>query len=219
MEPAGKATQFLKSSFYYAVRGISRLLAILLLDYRIHGQERMPSEGAVMILSNHQSLLDPVLVGILFDRKLEYLAKKSLFKNPYFGFLIRALDAIPIDRERGGLEGLKMMMQRMKDGRAMLIFPEGTRSRDGELLPIKGGFIAVARRSNATLLPVAIAGAHEVMRLGSFLPSRQSVAATVGEPILPESYKHISDDQLILLVSGAIRGCWEDANRLRAGKR
>ncbi len=183
MSEVSRPRQLFNSFVYKLTHSVSRLFTILLLDYRIEGQDRMPESGPVLVLSNHQSTLDPVLVGILFRRKLVYLAKKSLFNNKFFGFLIRCYDSIPIDRERGGLEGLREILNRLKQGKAVLIFPEGTRSRNGELLPIKGGFLSVAKRSQAALLPVAVVGGSEILVKDKVLPQRKPVAAYVGEPI------------------------------------
>lgn len=196
-----------------------RLVSVFLLDYRIEGQDKMPNEGPVLVLSNHQSTLDPVLIGILFSRKLVYLAKKSLFNNPMFGFLIRCYDSIPIDREKGGLDGLREILAKLKEGKAVLIFPEGTRSRDGQLLPIKGGFLPVAKRSQATLLPVAVIGGHEIMQKGKVLPRRSSVAAVVGTPIPYERYSALSDKEIIALISEEIKECWVQTQELRASAR
>ncbi len=179
----------------------------------------MPDEGPVLILSNHESTLDPVLVGILFRRKLVYLAKKSLFKNPIFGGLIRSYDSIPIDRERGGLEGLRAILERLKLGQAVLIFPEGTRSRTGRLLPIKGGFLSVAKRSQATLLPVAVVGGHAILSMESKLPRRFPVAAQVGEPISFEQYASLPEEEVVRLVSQSIQDCWNKAHQMRAVSR
>lgn len=122
MEETSRSRKLFNSLLYKLTHGLSRLVTVFFLDYRIEGQNRMPDEGPVLILSNHESTLDPVLVGILFRRKLVYLAKKSLFKNPIFGGLIRSYDSIPIDRERGGLEGLRAILERLKLGRPFSFF-------------------------------------------------------------------------------------------------
>jgi 1-acyl-sn-glycerol-3-phosphate acyltransferase len=211
--------RILNDIIYRATHSVSRLVSVFLLDYRIEGQDNMPGEGPVLVLSNHQSTLDPILVGILFRRKLVYLAKKSLFANPLFGFLIRCYDSIPIDRERGGLDGLREILSKLKDGKAVLIFPEGTRSRDGKLLPMKGGFLPVAKRSQAALLPVAVIGGHEIMQKGKLLPRRSAVSAVVGQPIPFETYSSLSDKEVLALLTKSMQDCWEQSQRLRSGAR
>ena len=94
------------------------------------------------MLSNHQSHLDPVLVGLASDQRLNYLARDTLFGFAPFRWLINSLDAIPIDREGLGLGGLKETLKRLKRGESVLMFPEGTRTRDGEVGRLRPGFCA-----------------------------------------------------------------------------
>ena len=215
MQGDSKLYWLYKTAFYKLVRCICRLAAILLFNFRTEGQQHMPAKGPVVILSNHQSVLDPVLIGISFERHLDYLAKASLFKVILLGSIISWLDAIPIDRDRGGLSGLRAMLARLKADRAVLIFPEGTRSKSGQLLSMKGGFLPVARRSRSTLLPAAIVGASDVMRSDRRLPQRSKIAAVIGEPILAEDYIDLKDADVVQLVQQRIADCYEKAGRLR----
>ena len=216
MEQRSRLFFLYRAVLYRFLRITSRLLVVCMCDYRVVGRENMPSSGPVLVLSNHQSTLDPLLVGLMFDRQLQYLAKKSLFHNPVLRFIIESVGTIPIDRDRGGLEGLRTIIGRLKEGRAVVLFPEGTRSRDGQLLPVKAGFIAAARRSRATLVPVAIVGAHEVMRQGRWLPRRTPLAGAVGEPIPFELYTQWDDRQLTEHVAAAMKHCWLAAHHVRA---
>jgi 1-acyl-sn-glycerol-3-phosphate acyltransferase len=150
-----------------------------------------------MLLSTHQSVMDPVLIGLIANRRLNYLARKTLFKNAAFGFLIRVLDAIEIDRDRGGLSGLKEMLKRLKREEAVLMFPEGTRTIDGEVGVLKPGFIPIARRSEVPLVPIAIVGAYDCLPRGSRLPTCRPISVVVGEPLKIESYESMSDGQLL----------------------
>ena len=125
--------------FYRAVRLAARIVSVVVFDLRTEGQHHLDVEGGGMLLSTHQSLLDPVLVGMIPNRRLNYLARKTLFKNALLGFIISLLDAIEIDRERGGLAGLREMLKRLQKGELVLLFPEGTRTSDGELAVLKPG--------------------------------------------------------------------------------
>ena len=149
-----------------------------------------------MLLSTHQSMLDPVLVGICLNGRLNYIARKTLFHNPIFAFLIRTLDAIEIDRERGGLAGLREMLKRLQNKKKVLLFPEGTRSENGKIGELKMGFIPIARRSEVPLIPIAIVGAFRVLPRGSFFPRRNPIAVVVGTPILPAEIKELDDRSL-----------------------
>ena len=138
-----------------------RLMAVASFRFRSFGSRNMPPEGPVLVCSNHQSHLDPVLVGMVFGRRLNFIARKSLFKFALLRWLIQFLDAIPINRDGMGLEGIKESIRRLRRGEVVLIFPEGTRTTDGELAQLKPGFCALTRRTKAALLPVAIDGAYQ----------------------------------------------------------
>src|SRR5580704_9941388 len=126
-----------KRFWYRFLQFVCRLLATLLFQIRISGRDFVPREGGVMVLSNHQSHLDPVLVGLACDRRLNYLARETMFGFAPFRWLIQSLDAIAIDREGSGLAGLKETLRRLKRGEMVLIFPEGTRTSDGEVAALK----------------------------------------------------------------------------------
>lgn len=183
--------------FYRWLRLVARMSASLLFSFRSEGQHHLNFDGGAMILSTHQSMLDPVLVGLVSNRRLNYLARKTLFHNPLFGFLIKTLDAIELDRDRGGLSGLKEMLRRLKQGEFVLMFPEGTRTLDGKIGPLKPGFIPIARRSEVPLVPVAIVGAYDCLPRGSKLPTRRPIAVVFGEPIPFSLYSQWDDSQLM----------------------
>ncbi len=183
--------------FYRGVRLLARMVATVTFCLRSEGQHHLNGEGGGMLLSTHQSLLDPILVGLVSNRRLNYLARKTLFKNAALGTLISLLDAIEIDRERGGLAGLREMLKRLQRGELVLMFPEGTRTSDGEIAVLKPGFIPVARRSQVPLMPIAIVGAYDCLPKGSRLPMRRPLAVVFGEPIPASLYIPMSDAEIL----------------------
>lgn len=183
--------------FYRWLRLTSRIIATVFFGFRTEGRHHLDFDGGAMLLSTHQSVMDPVLVGLIANRRLNYLARKTLFKNAAFAFLIRVLDAIEIDRDRGGLSGLKEMLKRLKRDEAVLMFPEGTRTIDGEVGALKPGFIPIARRSEVPLVPIAIVGAYGCLPRGSRLPTCQPISVVVGEPLRKEIYGLMSDGELL----------------------
>lgn len=193
-----------RQAFYRGVRLIARVVGVAVFCLRTEGQQHLNFEGGGMLLSTHQSMLDPVLVGLVPNRRLNYLARKTLFKNRLFGFFIGLLDAIEIDRERGGLAGLREMLKRLQRGELVLMFPEGTRTSDGEIAPLKPGFIPVARRSQVPLLPIAIVGAYDCLPKGSKLPTRRPIAVVFGAPIPSSVYLPMSDAEIIQAVSAQL---------------
>ncbi len=196
-----------KSFFYRSVRFWTRILVVCFCEFRTAGREHLDGLQGAMILSTHQSVLDPVLVGICFNDRLNYMARKTLFKNAVFAFIIRVLDAIEIDRERGGLSGLREMLTRLNAGKKVLIFPEGTRTSDGHIGEVKMGFAPIARRSHVPLVPVAIVGAFRILPRGSKWPSRERLAVVFGSPIKPEEIEFLSDEELRNRLTSALEGC------------
>lgn len=202
--------------FYRFLRLSARMLTVLLFRVRVEGRQHLQPDGGAMLLSSHQSVMDPVLVGLMDNHFISYLARHTLFRNPLFALLIRVLNAIEIDRERGGLSGLKEMLRRLKQGDRVLLFPEGTRTSDGALGPLKPGFIPIARRSNVPLIPVAVAGAYECMPRGSKWFQFHPIAMVVGNPINAADYESLSDHELLDELTRRMQDLLDRANALRA---
>lgn len=192
--------------WYRFIKCLCWAVAVLFFRFRWTGQEHVPASGPLLILSNHQSHLDPVMIGIACPRQLSALAKKSLFVGP-FGWLIRSLGAFPIDLESSGLGGVRTSLKVLKQGAALLVFPEGARSWDGRLTPLLPGFCALARRSGATIVPLGIDGAHDALPRGSSWPRFCPISLRFGPPIEPERISQLTDDQLVELVTARIAAC------------
>jgi 1-acyl-sn-glycerol-3-phosphate acyltransferase len=194
---------------------VCRVLAVAVLRIRVDGRQRVPDVGGGLVLSNHQSNLDPVLIGLSCERRLNYIARTTLFQSRMFRLMVAALDAIPIDREGAGLAGLKETLRRIKRGEMVLIFPEGTRTPDGEVHRMMPGFCAIARRCAVPLIPVALDGAYAAWPRQRTLPRPAVVHVTWGEPITPEEVKQFTDDALVAEVERRIRDCHASARRGR----
>lgn len=179
------------------------VLSQLLFRYRYSGKGNVPLNGPVLLLSNHQSHLDPVLVGLACPRQLKFLARHGLFFFP-FNLWIRALGAVPINQEGSALAGLRTTLGLLKEDNAVLVFPEGSRTQDGQLHEIFSGFCLLARRSQATIVPLAIEGAFAALPRGSLLVRPHSIGLTFSPPILPSQYAKLSDDELVALVTKRI---------------
>jgi 1-acyl-sn-glycerol-3-phosphate acyltransferase len=200
---------------------VCRVLAAAIFRIRVEGRELVPAEGGGLVLSNHQSNLDPILVGLSCERRLNYVARTTLFESRLFRFLVAALDAIPIDREGVGLGGLKETLKRIKRGEMVLLFPEGTRTRDGELKRMLPGFCVIARRAGVPLVPVALDGAFDAWPRQRTLPRPATVHVVWGPPIPPHDVERLSDEELVAEVSRRVRECYRRARegRLRALER
>jgi 1-acyl-sn-glycerol-3-phosphate acyltransferase len=200
------------------LRFASRLMALGVFRIRCEGRECVPASGGGLLLSNHQSNLDPYIIGFCCDRLLSYVARRTLFRFAPFGWLITWLGAIPIDREGGGVSGLKETLKRLKQGDLVLLFPEGTRTPDGQMRPLKPGFCALARRCELPLVPLALDGAYEAWPRQQRLPRPSVVHVRFGQPITPAEVATLSDDELVAEVERRVRACHAAAraSRLRA---
>jgi 1-acyl-sn-glycerol-3-phosphate acyltransferase len=162
-----------------------------------------------------------VLIGLAFDRRLHYLARKSLFRGGLFQWFMEYMDVIPIDRDGFGFSGLKETLRRLQRGEAVLIFPEGTRTWDGDVGPFKPGLTAVVRRCRASLVPVGADGAFDAWPRTRRWPGLAVVDVVIGEPISPELAASLTDRGLVEELERRVRACHERARRgrLRRGGR
>jgi 1-acyl-sn-glycerol-3-phosphate acyltransferase len=153
--------------------------------WTIYHNERVPLEGPVILASNHASFLDPPLVGTPINREINYLARESLFNIPGVGWLIRQWNSVPVDRDGGGGRGLKAILNRLKKGGAIILFPEGTRTSTGELLPARSGIGLTVIKSNAPVVPARIFGSYEAFNRHMKIPRFfiRKVAVKYGEPM------------------------------------
>lgn len=153
---------------------------------RVRGAANIPSDGPLLVVANHQSLIDPPCIGMAFKgRQLNFIARDGLFKNPVFAALIRGLNAVPIKENGSDTAAIRTALEQLGMGRALLIFPEGTRSPDGEIHEFKRGFWLLMSRAKCPVLPVAIEGAYRAFPRGRAWPRvwAQRLTVTVGKPI------------------------------------
>ncbi len=185
------------------------------LGYRIrsHKMHKVPDKGGALICCNHQSNLDPMLVGATIRRDLHFLAKKSLFAGKLKPFMHK-LHCIPLDRKKG-LAGIKATIKRLKLGHLVMVFPEGTRSKDGEIKEFKGGFLMMARRAKAPVVPAALDGAHQAYPPGTNFPWPGHIHVVFGDPINYEDYNDKSDEEVMKLLEVRIRECFAIARQKR----
>ena len=202
-------------AWYAFLKYLARLTAVVMFRIRCRGREFVPSAGGGLVLCNHQSNLDPVLVGLSSHRQLNYVARLTLFRFAPLGWLLRSLDSIPIDREGTGVGGIKETLRRLKRGELVLLFPEGTRTPDGEVQAIKPGFSALARRSGVPLIPVAVAGAFEAWPRHRPFPQCGVIHVQFGAPIEPADVAQLTDEQLVQEVERRIRACQTQARQSR----
>ncbi len=151
------------------------------LRYRARGLENLPETGGALLLVNHQSFVDPLLVGLPLTRPVSFLARDNLFKVPVIGHILRNTYVMPINREAASTTSLREAIRRIEGGFYVGIFPEGTRTEDGSVGELKPGFLAMLRRTTVPVIPVGIAGAFEAYPKGRSLPYPGKVRVVFGE--------------------------------------
>ena len=159
---------------------------ILGIKYTIEGVENIPKDGAFILTSNHQSLLDIAIYNIAVKRKFSYLAKKELLKVPFLGSGMIMMGHFTIDRHnrKSAMETMKVVTKKVKDeGYSVLIFPEGTRSIDGGLGEFKKGAFMLAAETGAQILPAAIDGGYKVVNKSSWVVQGGEMKIKIGKPI------------------------------------
>jgi 1-acyl-sn-glycerol-3-phosphate acyltransferase len=187
--------------------------------WRVYHPERVPLSGPVILAANHASFLDPFLVGAGLRRPINYLARENLFRFPVIGWLLRKWNTVPVDREGGGAKGLRQILDRLLEGGAIILFPEGTRTRDGQLQPARSGIGLTVIKSIAPVVPVRVFGTFEAYGRHMRLPRPRRVVVKYGEPMtfdqlraeaktcdkprLKQIYQQVADE--LIRAIGAIR--------------
>ncbi len=174
-----RSDDWLYRAGWVLVRGLARLLFRL----EVYGAERVPLTGALVVASNHLSMLDPPLIGCACPRELRYVAKAELFRIPVLSALFRRLGGFPVERGTADIGAIRTALNHLHEGRAVLIFIEGTRGTGECLLPPTHGATLLARQSGAPVLPTAIIGTERAMPRGArmFRPAKVKVA--FGAPV------------------------------------
>jgi len=155
---------------YHLVHAGARVMSETFASLECEGWEGLPA-GPCLLAANHQSMLDPPLIGSCLPAEVAFVARKTLFENPAFGWVIRACHALPLDRDDADLGAIRRALAVLAEGRRLVIFPEGTRSGDGELLPAKAGAGLLAVKSGVPVVPIHIRGARDVLPRGGWLPT------------------------------------------------
>ena len=167
---------------YWLAWSTSRMLFRNLFRCRVYHPERMPLTGPVIIASNHESYLDPPFVGSSFHRPINYLARENLFSNWLSGPFLSSLNAVPVDRGGGGAKGLKSILERLMDNNAIIIFPEGTRTSDGEIRSAQAGIGLAILKSRALVVPVRV-WTYNAYGRHRAVPRLATTAVKFGHPI------------------------------------
>lgn len=168
--------------------------------WRVIDPENVPLTGGVILAANHVSFLDPPLVGAGLRRDINYMARQSLFRFPIVGRVLHSWNAVPVDRDGGGAKGLKIILDRLLGGAGIILFPEGTRSPDGNLQPARSGIGLIVAKSTAPVVPVRVFGSYQAFGRHHKIPRPKKVIVRYGRPMhfekLRAEAKECSRDRL-----------------------
>ncbi len=187
---------------YGFCRGLCRIVMSVWFDFKAYGLDNIPAEGGVLIVSNHESYLDPIIVGVPVHRPMSFMAKSELFKPFGFGWLIRNLGAFPVNQGKGDRGAIEETIERLQTGHILNIFPEGERSLTGELGPVKKGFALVAKRAGVPIVPAIIEGSYEAWPRSKKSPQSHPVRILYGPPI---DVSKMRGDEIVKAVDAAFR--------------
>jgi 1-acyl-sn-glycerol-3-phosphate acyltransferase len=157
--------------------------------WRVFNPERVPLEGPVILASNHASYIDPPLVGAGVRRQISFLARDNIFHVPVLAAILRSWEVVPVDRDGGTGRGLKLILSRLENGGAIILFPEGTRSRHGELNPARSGIGLAVIKSMAPVVPARVFGTHRAFGPHMLVPRPRRLTVKYGRPLLFEALR------------------------------
>lgn len=180
------------SLLYHASRAFMNAFG----NVEVRGLENLP-EGGFLVASNHASFIDPPLIGCVIPREMFFFARKTLLDNAVFQRVFPFCNVIPVDRGGSGDFGaFKKVFSVLRDGHALVLFPEGTRSKDGRLGKAQGGAGLIACKTRVPVVPVRVFGTSDVLPRGSAIPGRAELAVVFGKPMYPAEFdpgKHDAD--------------------------
>jgi 1-acyl-sn-glycerol-3-phosphate acyltransferase len=169
--------------WYYFLWGLALIIFKVCFRIKTRGKGNIPSRGPLVLASNHLSYLDPIVLGLVTPRRMNFMAKEELFKNSFFRLLITQLGAFPLKRERGDRSAYQRALAILRGGGILILFPEGTRAGDGKLGHLREGAVRIALRAGVPLVPVVIRGTDKILPRGKGTIRLGKIKVQVGKPL------------------------------------
>lgn len=170
---------------YWVLRALIRAAGRILFRWHVEGVENVPASGPVLLAINHTSAIDPFLGGSAISRQVHFMAKAELFRFAPLRWVLRAVGAFPVRRGESDRQAIRDSLRLLAEGKVVGIFPEGTRSADGDLRQAQTGIAMLARRGRAAVVPMAISGSRGILPKGAWLPRPARVRVVIGKPLYP----------------------------------
>jgi 1-acyl-sn-glycerol-3-phosphate acyltransferase len=181
---------------YYLEIFLTRLIVLVLTQFRIQGRGNVPLTGSLLVVANHLSVSDPPILGASLGRRVFFMAKEELFKNRFSGYFVRQFGAFPVYRGRSNRDAIRKAGQVIQEGKALVMFPEGKRSKVGSLQSAQLGSAFLACHNQVSILPVGITGTEKIRGL-SWIWRRPKINIVIGKPFqLPENQHPLTREKL-----------------------
>lgn len=168
---------------------IVNVIIKLIFNYQVIGANHIPAEGAAVLVANHISMFDPVAIALASKRPIHFMAKAELFDNAFLRWLFTKLHAFPVKRGEADRQAIRTALEVLHGGELLGIFPEGTRNKEEDLLPIHNGAALLALKTESPLIPIVVKGTKK-------LRFRQQIIVNIGEPIIPLASDRASKETL-----------------------
>jgi len=210
-----------RNPIWFSLQMLLRVIFAVWFRYQPKGHERIPPEGGALVVSNHESHLDPLIVGMPFRRPISFVVRENLWRVPLFGWLIKYNYSIPISRTATSAASIRNACEYLEHGFLMGVFPEGTRSPDGVVKKFRPGFVTLAKRSRVPVYPCGIAGANQAMPRGAWFIRPRKIAIVYGEPFSVEDIAALAErgeeKQLAQMAEERVIACQAEAEAIIRG--
>jgi 1-acyl-sn-glycerol-3-phosphate acyltransferase len=206
-----------KRLFWRAAQALAQILTRLLFALKVQGRENIPRRGGALIVSNHQSNLDPVVMAAFLERPLNFVGKSELFGNRIAAWFMRWLNAFPIRQGKGDVGALKETIHRLREGHMLNIFPEGSRSPDGEIHAFQRGVALIIRRTKAPVIPAVIVGSYKAWPIHRCIWRASPIRVKFGRPMNLDGLE--SDEEITAAIETEVRRMFAEIERRPAEKR
>jgi 1-acyl-sn-glycerol-3-phosphate acyltransferase len=193
---------------------LSRIISFLMFRLSAQGTENIPRTGGVLVITNHQSFLDPWLIGIPLHRQIHFMARDSLFKGGFLGYLLELLNSFPVRRGSADLAAIRTAIERIEQGRVVNIFPEGTRSEDGTIGTLAPGMVLILNRVKTpfVVVPLLIDGAFEAWPRKKKFPHPHRIRMAFGSAIPCAEFKGVKPEAVAARLREALIQLQEQIN-------